>query len=536
MKKQTLMILTLLAFSTLFSQTPTYEFITGPVDLGTNYYDYMPGSYYGLPLQVEENGDVFIAYHRKEFATSTREVVCAYIDETGIIETYVIGIDDITEGYATIDLDPMCGHPFVAWHGEYCSISDDKEIACTYDNSCIGAPGNWRQPFIVICENTPTPNGIEDEFLWPQVYIGPSPQYGKRRIYIFGKNNAVSQITGEHSENILIAFADYDSYDIANQSLLEWSYNSIPILDQWHNGDPEWVRPYLSCAVSDDGTVALIGYTQAQDATSGFDGILYVFINDNFGEGEFYFFSIDAKFDVENPNPGSPQDLYFAPYLSTHFNTIFHDNNSKISFLGNMNMLIYPDQWYPDLCMMYPKVYTYDVLNQEFSFYDLYIEGANPADNTPMIPWDLDEDGIVDSLDPNGYATWVDGWPIYHPDNGFHENNFKITKNEENHWLAAIWNDGLNARLAEEGEPGYEDWLETPEIAICISADNGDTWSQPIMLNANDTPELADMGSVKRRAMMASMVKPAMSKAQDIGLLGIAGAMLVKGLSETDKK
>lgn len=43
---------------------------------------------------------------------------------------------------------------------------------------------------------------------------------------------------------------------------------------------------------------------------------------------------------------------------------------------------------------------------------------------------------------------------------------------------------------------------------------------------------IADLGSIKRRAMMASMVKPAMRKARDLGLLGLAGAMLVKGMSE----
>ncbi|MDD3814681.1 MAG: 4Fe-4S dicluster domain-containing protein [Desulfocapsaceae bacterium] len=52
------------------------------------------------------------------------------------------------------------------------------------------------------------------------------------------------------------------------------------------------------------------------------------------------------------------------------------------------------------------------------------------------------------------------------------------------------------------------------------------------LLFQDETPELADMGSVKRRVMMASMVKPAMRKARDLGLLGLAGAMLVKGLSE----
>ncbi len=54
------------------------------------------------------------------------------------------------------------------------------------------------------------------------------------------------------------------------------------------------------------------------------------------------------------------------------------------------------------------------------------------------------------------------------------------------------------------------------------------------LLFQDETPKLADMGNVKRRAMMASMVKPAMRKARDLGLLGLAGAMLVKGL--TDEK
>jgi len=56
------------------------------------------------------------------------------------------------------------------------------------------------------------------------------------------------------------------------------------------------------------------------------------------------------------------------------------------------------------------------------------------------------------------------------------------------------------------------------------------------LLFADYTPKLADMESVKRRAMMASMVKPAMRRVKEIGVLGLAGAMLVKGLSENDEK
>jgi tetrathionate reductase subunit B len=56
------------------------------------------------------------------------------------------------------------------------------------------------------------------------------------------------------------------------------------------------------------------------------------------------------------------------------------------------------------------------------------------------------------------------------------------------------------------------------------------------LLFKDSTPKLADMGSVKRRAMLASMVKPAMSKAKDLGVLGLAGAVLIKGISENNDK
>jgi tetrathionate reductase subunit B len=46
------------------------------------------------------------------------------------------------------------------------------------------------------------------------------------------------------------------------------------------------------------------------------------------------------------------------------------------------------------------------------------------------------------------------------------------------------------------------------------------------LLFSNHTPELADMTQVRRRAMLASMVKPAMKTVKNLGLLGIVGAMI----------
>jgi tetrathionate reductase subunit B len=48
------------------------------------------------------------------------------------------------------------------------------------------------------------------------------------------------------------------------------------------------------------------------------------------------------------------------------------------------------------------------------------------------------------------------------------------------------------------------------------------------------TPELADLTQVRRRAMLASLFKPASRQAKKLGLLGVAGAIVAKKLSEGD--
>jgi tetrathionate reductase subunit B len=48
------------------------------------------------------------------------------------------------------------------------------------------------------------------------------------------------------------------------------------------------------------------------------------------------------------------------------------------------------------------------------------------------------------------------------------------------------------------------------------------------LLFATHTPELADLGLVRRRAMLASIIKPAMKSMKNVGLLGLIGAAVVK--------
>lgn len=56
------------------------------------------------------------------------------------------------------------------------------------------------------------------------------------------------------------------------------------------------------------------------------------------------------------------------------------------------------------------------------------------------------------------------------------------------------------------------------------------------LLFNNHTPELADLDQVRRRAMLASMVKPAMKKIKNLGLLGVVGALIAKELFEQEDK
>ena len=495
---------------------PEWEFSIDPVGIITNYNDYQPGSYNSLSLRkqpADAGNGMYAIFHSMETAASTRRVYYTYIDDAGNISNIAtIGTDDIHEGYPGIDIDPVSGDPIVTWHGNFEAASVDLEIVVSYDLFHLGSPGLWKAPFTILDEATPSPNAPADEFNWPYAYIGPSPDPNKRRVYVISTNYDNCPVNNLPSENVMIAYADFDENDFNMQSELDWTYRTIDILDDWHMGIPEWIRPFQAASVSDDGTIAFFGYTATDDASTPMADKMYVLINDNYGEGEFTYTETSCYYGVDNPmnqdgtyafedpDTGLPHEIYFAPSLCNHQNVIFHDNGTKLSFLGNMNMLIYPDSWYPERLLMYPKIYTYDITNDEFSFKDVFLTGANPNDDVPMLPWDLNEDGIVDEYDDDGNVTWVDGWSVYHydPDAAFHENRWQITNNDEKGWLAAVWSEGTKARLGNVPEPGFEDWAEYPEIAIIVSSDNGATWSDPIIINAksgddNYAPELDGM-------------------------------------------
>ncbi len=153
-------------------EVPEWEFVIDPQSLITNYYDYQPGSYNSTPVQLQPDamGGIYITFHAKEAADSQRRVYFAYIDASGTVTNVAtISLSDVIEGYSGVDIDPVTGDPFVAWHANM-DAHADLDVIATYDLYHLGNPGLWKSPFIVL-DNTFWIADPLDYFIWPYVFV-----------------------------------------------------------------------------------------------------------------------------------------------------------------------------------------------------------------------------------------------------------------------------------------------------------------------------------------------------------------------------
>ena len=487
---------------TLFSQVPDYEFIVEPTELMFTNWDYMPGSYNSIPVRIQPEisfpngylaGGVYIVYQAKEPGpTSNRKVYYSYLDSEGnLVSTDLISSNDIWQGYPGVDIDPISCDPIASWHA---MVEPDNSYDCLLSTDVfhiLGSCGNWTAEFIAIDNpesGQPTTGFIDDEFIWPAVFISRSLPLGGeyRRVYVTGNNYTPSHgEIGFPCENVILGYADFLSSDLIDLSALDWSYRTIEQMDAWSAENP-YRKPFKGCAVYEN-IVVYAGYLTDEENTIC---DAFVLVNENYGEGDFEYYAESYYFPQWNPFT-TPVELRHEIMFSNHMNVIIKENGLKTTWTGAMG-ITYDGNFNSEACMLYPKEFVFDMNTHEFSFKDLYIEGANPDDNIPMCPWDLDEDGIVDSFSVTGDPLWVKNWPIYYPEglDAYQQNYFKTVENEN--WMVSVWSDGTKAKRFYDGNNAFAAWEATPEIAIIISADNGQTWSQPILLNANETPELAD--------------------------------------------
>jgi len=495
---------------------PEVDFIVDPIQLNETYYDYMPGGYNRNPMQLQpeyaapnnyEADGYYIAHHTKEEPNSQRRIYYNYIynNETSST-TAPISSNNIHEGFPSLAIDPVTGDAMVSWHGNNDADTFFESIFCYDQFNIVGANGLWNTPFNVIDNPMPEAGEFADlgEFIWPVINIGPSPVAGKRRAHIYANFYPIS---GAAEYNCIYGYSDF-SFNASGFEVdfSEWTFQTFPIWDEWQLNETK--RAIKDLVVSPiDGKVTFVGF-------GGTD--FFLMYSDNYGE-TFEYYETSGRVDLDNPqnedgsyfftnDDGSPATIFATPSSDGgHFNGFFEESGETVVAMGaygiNSEENLANGSYYPGL--FYPKIYNFSLESGELEVdvIDLYIEGLDPNDDQPMIPWDLDEDGYVDEFYSEGTVKFVTSVPSWFyagefQDAFFQESLFKLGKVDN--YLVAIWQDAAGIFENYNEVPGYESWAEKPQIAIAVSADNGVHWSDPAFMNANSSdenyfPELSGM-------------------------------------------
>ncbi|MDD2228028.1 MAG: T9SS type A sorting domain-containing protein [Candidatus Cloacimonetes bacterium] len=514
---------------------PAYTFSRTPVSLLTSYFDYMIGSYNGLPLRVipeSAGGGYFLTYHGKTSATATRRVYYAYLSDTGnVINNSTITLANNREGYPTLAVDPVSGKPLYAWHAN-ADADAQLEVQFVTDAFISGIDGLWNELHVPI--NNPItitlPTGlstIDNEFIWPTAVIGPSPVPNKRRVYVWGRNSVTHNLQASPIpvENAYIAYADFSGYDIENGNTLAWSYTSIPEQNIWNSAQLEARRPNDVLVCDTAGNLYMIGYHSSWDASGVYldEPDVEVFKCTAYGAGTWTHHTYTSNIPTWNP-PASPGGAGFftdsdnndIPWTnaqlswgitnSSHLNATI-DNDGKIHVPALWGYKATNGSYYPN--MQFMKEMVFDTNNNNFSIKDIYPQqDLSDNYNQTFTPWDMDAPfGVVDEYitDDTGaqYPSMATDWnfPYWDQDshitNGnpsmmFHLSNMKVTEANSQGMMAVVWQNSYRAKLFNEyADPDYAAYANTPEIYISISSNNGFTWSEPIILNNVDTPQFS---------------------------------------------
>ena len=495
---------------------PDYTFTVPPTAIMTSYYDYMIGSYNGFPLRTipaSAGGGYLMTYHGKRQPTSTRRAFYAYLMSAGNI----INMNEITyfqnnEGYPTLAFDPASGKPLYAWH---CNADTDAEYEVQFvaDVFPSGIAGLFNDVQIAIDSpitiNTIHGQTTDNEFIWPVAQIGPSPFTEKRRIYL-ATRNSVTNGDGP-SENLYLAYADFDGDMIELATPLTWNFVTIPEMNDWNNDPVIWRRPFYSLTTDDAGNVYYAGYHFAQDTNNNSipEPDMDVFKCDNYGMGTWTRVSSFSNIPTWNPAdyfadesdvPYPDDALSWAIDNSSHLNAVV-DNLGRVHVPAVWALNTNDGSYYPELQFM--KEFVFDPADNQFAINEIYpAKDSTDTVNLVFTPWDMEAPwGEVDEMGGTAsdtYPLMATDWPFPHWNTSahtdamlYHYNNVKLSEVNDQDMMVAVWQNAWRARQDNVFmDSSYYAWREVPEIYIAVSPNNGETWSQPIVLNNIETPAL----------------------------------------------
>lgn len=509
---------------------PAYTFTKLPTAIITNYYDYMIGSYNETPLVVipdNAGGGYFMTYHGRRQATSTRRVFYTYMDAQG----NVINNNEITsvqnhEGFPALAVDPVTGKPMYAWHAN-ADADANLEVQFTSDAFIAGIAGLFNDIQIVMDApmSITTPGNVttsDNEFIWPCMVIGPSPIANKRRVYVGARNYVSHAMNGSPSENMYIAYADFNGDDIEMGTPLVWSYTSIPEMDTWNHDTNNLRRPAGTLAADDAGNLYWAGHHNAWDIDSNpiNESDMDVYVSPNYGQGAWVRYTSPSDLSTWNPPdaPGSTTgyytdpdngdipytnaQMYFGISNSGHINAVT-DAAGKIRVPSIWALNTFNGYYYPAL--QFIKEMVFDPSTQEFTINEIYPQ-KDPLDtyNSCFTPWDMEAPwGEVDEYGGNAtegyYPLMATAWPFPHWDDTahtdammFHYNGVKLSEPNDHGMMVCVWQDSERARMFNYySDTDYSSYANTPEIWISVSPNGGGYWSEPIIINNVETPQFA---------------------------------------------
>ncbi len=522
--------------------TVEFSFSIAPVTILMSYYDYMIGGHNSLPLCVDTgspSGGYILTFHGQRSATGQRRVFNASIEAGGNVHA----MSELTnvqnyEGFSSIDIDPVSGTPFYAWHAWLQTFNNPLDVQFTYNSYLNGIPE--IEPPQVIVNNPVTMtapfNTTDNEFIWPTLQIGPSPNFGMQRVYVLCRN-LTRHIAGSsmQSGNAWIVYADFNSDMLEANSILTWNHTTIPILDAWNHASDNTFRSFNGAfTVGDDGRIFLTGYHESHIADTESEIIepeLDAFVCDNYGTGTWQRINSSAVYPSWNPHnqynssygiftqsddqsPLYDEELSWKIINSEHMNAVM-DNSGLIHMGAVFAQHHYENneghlRSYYNSTLQNVKDLVYNTNSQIFNLREIYPKAGTSSDSLMWLPWDTDADGIIDAYDLSDTMSQSYGDPLmqttfpfpYWDDSVhtnsmfFHYNNIKITKPNHQGMIAVVWQDSNRARKYNQFTDIYPElasYSDTPEIYISVSSDNGYNWSAPIILNKVVTPELAGM-------------------------------------------
>lgn len=489
-----------------------------PTPVLTSYYDYMIGGYNSLPMQIvpdEFGGGVFFTYHAKRTATGIRKSCFSYLNDAGVLQPSVEPVwNNYTNGYPTVDFDPVVGKPLYAWHGNADGTTDSAmEIMGTYDQFIGGNSGLLADPYPIF-----NPTVTSPEYLWPIIKTGPSPLAGMRRAYAMASTLDTMHETS--MEVPAFAYADFNASMLESGMSLTWNTIPTPPLGDWL-ADPDVARKtYFTFTVDQAGNIFYTGNHEAylpEDGASVNEPDIDVFMCGNYGQGTWQHYNTSSRtpfwnlgwmiapeivhhwiIENESGEPPATGSLYWKVVHSGHKDAVI--DNDGILHVPSLWALHDEDYYIPDLHVT--REYTFDPISHAFSIKELYPAAGEPADTTWWSPWDTDGNNVIDDTEFTGdYPSYQTSFPFPHWNDAAHEyammyhyNNVKMTEPNAQGWMAAVWQECRRARLYNrmpDYYPDYAPYAQTPEINISLSNDNGQHWSAPYVLNNVDNPELA---------------------------------------------